>query len=144
MAEIRPEQRSWGRGRSRPTQDVVRSFSAPHPTKINRQKVLPVRSLSATEQKLNDMYDYCEVTSPSEEEYETDMNRAIPQKAEVPVGPAKRVVASLIPGSGLQRVHMRGPVRSYNPRVRDLARDTQNIHWIEDDLIGMCCIHLVI
>lgn len=149
------QQRSWGRGRSRPSQDVVRSFSAPHPAKVIQGKQKPpMRSLSATEnppqreKTLDELYDvaYCDVTSPSEDDSEGETLRRgrrqfesfEPPRAEIPVGPPRRVIASLVAGSALQRAQLRPPVRSYNTRIRDLARDTRNLQhrWNDDDFIS--------
>lgn len=145
-------QRQWTPRRSRANQqDVVRSFSAPHPSKVvqSRQKSLPVRSMSATEtpapktKTLDELYDvaYCDATSPSDDDSDDGRKRKEvhePPKAEVPVGPPKRVIASLVAGSALQRAQLRAPVRSYNTRIRDLARDTRDMHprWSDDDFIS--------
>lgn len=148
-------QRQWTprSGRLRPNQqDVVRSFSAPHPTKViqSRHKSLPARSMSATEtptpktKTLDELYDvaYCDATSPSDDDSDDGRKKRQevhePPKAEIPVGPPKRVIASLVAGSALQRAQLRAPVRSYNPRIRDLARDTRDMHprWSDDDFIS--------
>lgn len=132
----------WGRGKPRVGQETLRSFSAPHAVQSSPAPArarLPARSLSATEQpvyrhepearQLEDKYDfaYCDVTSPSEEESEKEEAKMSEEGSEVlepgavSVGPPRRVVAALLPGSGLQRAQLRPAVKSYNTRVRDLA-----------------------
>lgn len=132
----------WGRGKPRIGHETLRSFSAPHAVQSSPAPVrarTPARSLSATEQpvyrhepeatQLEDKYDfaYCDVTSPSEEESEkgdakmSEEGSEILEPGSVSVGPPRRVVAALLPGSGLQRAQLRPAVKSFNTRVRDLA-----------------------